>query len=59
MGADKLIYTVVDEGILIHVLDGARSLQLHVLNSLEHIYHALHTKSLNAETQRTEDARGT
>ena len=52
--SDELINAVVDEAILLHALKHPRSLQLDILNSLKHIYHPLHTNTLNTETQGAE-----
>lgn len=58
MSSYELIHTIVNEGIVLYRLDTSRSLQLHALNGLEHIYHSLHTESLDAVTKGAEDAGG-
>ena len=59
MSSYELVHTIVNEGIVLDGLDTPRSLQLHALNGLEHIYHSLHTESLDAVAERAEDAGGT
>lgn len=59
MSSYELIHTIIDEGIVLDGLHAPGSLEFHALDGLKHVHHTLHTKSLDAVTERAEDARGT
>ena len=56
MGTNKLVNTVIDEGIILRGLQHPRPLELNIPHCLEHVHHPLNTQSLDTITERAEDS---